>query len=127
MSFAAQFLLIYALMVVQDMVWQATTRPYYDTVLGDMMKPNYNLVALLIYYFIYSTGLLGLVIFPYQHFFDKKYFLLSAIAYGLISQGSYALINMTQLRRWRWSLVALEITWMTVCTVLIAMVVRSIS
>lgn len=115
MTFLASYLASLSVFFLADMAWLGTmaSRLYRPT-LGDIAIAGVNLLPAVVFYLLYSIGLLIFAINPAL----KNGSITTAAVYGALfgffTYATYDLTNFSTLRNWTLQLTLVDITWGTV-------------
>jgi uncharacterized membrane protein len=101
-----------------DMLWLGlVARPFYQQYLGFLMAPNPNWFVAIVFYLLFTFGLLFFVIVPGLKDNSLKTTLLKAALFGLITYATYDLTNLATLKDWPALLSIVDMLWGTVLSV----------
>lgn len=104
-----------------DAIWLSQMAPrHYIPAIGEIMKPQFNVVAAGAFYVLYVTGVVFFAVAPAL---EKGGFLRAAMLgalFGLFAYGTYDLTNLATLRTWTLKLTLLDMGWGAVVTALAA-------
>lgn len=112
----AGFFKLYGVAVVAffviDMIWLGVVaRGFYQTHMGDLLKPNVNWAAAIAFYLIFLVGLVILVIGPAV----EKESLAQAVAlgalFGLVTYAAYDLTNLATLEGFPVIVAVVDLAW----------------
>jgi len=78
----------------------------YRPVLGDLLRPEPNLIAATLFYILYPIGLLGFAVLPAQEEGSA-----SGMMFGCFTYATYDLTNQATLRNWSTTLTVADICW----------------
>jgi|SRR5579872_5715161 len=112
MTFITTYFSIAGTFIAIDMVWLKTmAQRLYKPVLGDLLRPEPNLIAAAFFYILYPLGLLGFAVMPAH----GEASALRAFAYGMMfgcfTYATYDLTNQATLRNWSTTLTVADICW----------------
>jgi uncharacterized membrane protein len=99
-----------------DALWLGViARKLYSRELGHLLAPNVRWGAAAIFYLLYVTGLLALVVLPRAGSPLLHVALLGAL-FGLVAYATYDLTNLATLSGWPVSVTLADLTWGAVAT-----------
>lgn len=112
MNVLITYLAVATVFVVTDFVWLKTmAERLYQPVLGDLLRPEPNLLAAGAFYALYPIGLLIFAVLPAQQDGSAGRALLSGMMFGCFTYVTYDLTNQATLRNWSTTLTVLDIGW----------------
>jgi uncharacterized membrane protein len=112
MNFLITYLSIAGTFVTIDMVWLKTmAERLYKPVLGDLVRPEPNLIAATLFYILYPAGLLGFAVMPAQMEASALRAFISGMMFGCFTYATYDLTNQATLRNWSTTLTVADICW----------------
>ena len=85
----------------------------YQDQIGDLLKPNVNWAAALIFYFMFIAGLVLFVIMPAVDKDSLMHVMLMGALFGLITYATYDLTNLATMKNWPLSITLIDLTWGT--------------
>jgi uncharacterized membrane protein len=101
-----------AVFLACDALWLSTMgQSVYRPVLGDILLPAFQPVPALLFYILYSAGI---VIFAVRPGFVSRSWLETSVygaLYGLFAYATYDLTNMATLRHWTLQLTLVDLAW----------------
>jgi len=104
-----------------DMLWLGlVARSFYQQYLGFLMAPSPNWLVAILFYLLFTIGLLFFVIVPGLKDNSLQTTLLKAALFGLITYATYDLTNLATLRDWPALLSFVDMLWGTVLSVLVS-------
>jgi uncharacterized membrane protein len=84
-----------------DMVWLGlVARTFYREHLGFLLAPTTNWIAAVIFYLLFTLGILVFVVLPGLQDNSLKTTLLRAALFGLITYATYDLTNLATVKNW---------------------------
>ncbi|MDX1910809.1 MAG: DUF2177 family protein [Saprospiraceae bacterium] len=99
-------LLAYALC---DLAWlNLFARNFVQRSVGHFLAPKPDLAAAAVFYLIFTTGLLYFCVWPAA---TQRQAMLNGALFGLVTYGTYELVNKALLDRWPLSLVLVDMAW----------------
>jgi uncharacterized membrane protein len=112
MNVLVTYLTVATIFVTTDFVWLRTMAGrLYQPVLGDLLRPEPNLLAAGAFYLFYPIGLLGFAVLPAHHDGSALRALLSGMMFGCFTYATYDLTNQATLRNWSTTLTVADICW----------------
>jgi len=96
-------------------------KQFYAQQLGDLMRRDFLLVPALLFYLIYSAGLVWFAVMPVLSGSSLLAVGLSGAFLGLIAYGTYNMTNLATLNNWPAYMTLVDMTWGTVMSGLIAL------
>ena len=116
-----RYLLAYAATLVAmaglDFLWLSNTvEPIYHRALGDLMAPEPNMKAAVVFYLLYGVGVLWFAVRPALLDGDWRTALLNGALFGFFAYATYDLTNLATLKVWSLKVSLLDIAWGTVLT-----------
>lgn len=112
MSLVLTYLAVAVSFVTVDMIWLKTmAERLYRPVLGDMLRPEPNLVAASAFYLLYPLGLLGFAVLPAHSEDSALRAAASGLMFGFFTYATYDLTNQATLRNWSTTLTLADICW----------------
>ena len=111
MQWIKLFVLCVIAFIPLDLLWLGYVgRGFYTKYVGHYMRTPPDWTAAIIFYFIFLAGLTYFVVKPSLN--DPFTTLLFRAAFfGLISYGTYELVNRAVLENWPWPIVVIDILW----------------
>ncbi len=98
-----------------DMIWLGLiSKNFYAKQIGDLMKPNINWIAAIIFYLIFIAGLVVFVISPAVAKNSWIHALLSGALLGLVCYATYDLTNLAVAKNWPLLITIIDLLWGTV-------------
>lgn len=112
----AGFFKLYGVAVVAffiiDMIWLGVVaRGFYQTHLGDLLKPNVNWAAAVAFYLIFLVGLVILVIGPAVEKESLAQAVLLGALFGLVTYAAYDLTNLATLEGFPVIVAVVDLIW----------------
>ena len=110
--FIKLYFIAFPVFLIIDMVWLVlVAKNFYAKQIGYLMAKNPNLLAALIFYFIFIAGLIFFVIMPAL---DKKMWieaLLAGAFFGLVTYATYDLTNLATVKNWPLIITIFDLIW----------------
>ena len=115
MTYVVAYVATLGAMVALDGTWLTIMvgRVYRPT-LGDIVAPNVNLAAAIVFYLTYAVGLLIFVVLPAVRSGGVGSALLYGALFGLMTYATYDLTCYATLRNWTLQLTLIDMAWGTV-------------
>lgn len=95
-----------------DMVWLGlVAKNFYRAQIGNLMKPDVNWIAAIIFYLIFIAGLVVFVISPAMEKGSWTHTLLFGALFGLVCYATYDLTNLAVARDWPLLVTIVDLAW----------------
>ncbi len=108
------YLITVVVFFLVDIVWLGfISKNLYKKYLGNLMAPNVNWTAAIIFYLLFISGLVFFVINPALAKDSLKYAILVGGFFGLITYSTYDLTNLSTLKDWPVNITIIDIIWGT--------------
>ncbi|CTQ32453.1 DUF2177 family protein [Jannaschia rubra] len=91
-------------------------KPLFQRHLGDLLLSPINLAPAVGFYLFYIAGLVWLVSMPALRDGSVGQAALNGAILGALAYGTYEFTNMSTLRGWDWTMVAVDTSWGTLLT-----------
>lgn len=105
-------LLAPSVFLILDLVWLTIMTPvFYRPQLGDLMAVNLRPLPAVIFYLIYTSTLVVLVVLPALERTSPLQALLNGGLFGLAAYATYNLTNLATLSRWPLTLAIVDMLW----------------
>jgi uncharacterized membrane protein len=103
---------------VIDLVWLGlVARPFYQTQLGHLMRANVNWAAAIVFYLVFVTGIVLLVVWPAVERHSLAHALLFGALLGLVTYAAYDLTNLATLEGFPLKVAVVDLVWgMVLCS-----------
>ena len=100
-----------------DAIWLKTTNKYYRKELGGFLRKKPNMLAVVLFYIMYTLGVTWLVLYPAltQHW-SMVAVLVQGAVLGGFAYATYDLTNLATIKNWPTRLVIIDILWGTALT-----------
>ena len=99
---------------VIDIFWLlVVSRKLYQKELGYLMSSKPNLIAALLFYLLFITGVVFFVINPALDKSSWTYALLAGMFFGLITYSTYDLTNLATIKDWPLKITIIDLIWGT--------------
>lgn len=100
-------------MLPLDAAWLTLTGGTYRTIMGDLLRPQFDIAAAAVFYLVYVFGVTVLVILPA---FKPLPAAVRGAVFGLAAYATYDLTALSVIRDWPLSLSLIDMAWGTVLT-----------
>ncbi len=95
-----------------DMLWLGVVaKNFYRSQIGNIMKPDVNWVAAIIFYLIFIAGLVVFVIEPAMEKGSWKHALLLGAFFGFVCYATYDLTNLAVAKDWPVLVTIVDLAW----------------
>lgn len=95
-----------------DMLWLGVVaKKFYQSQIGNIMKPDVNWVAAIIFYLIFIAGLVVFVIEPAMEKNSWKQALLLGAFFGFVCYATYDLTNLAVAKDWPLLVTMVDLAW----------------
>lgn len=111
-------------MLVLDAIWLSTmVNTFYRKHLGSILADKANFIAASIFYLMYTTLVVFLVINPAIKNNNSlgKVFATGALT-GLLAYGTYDLTNQAVTKNWSWTITVVDMIWGTLLTGIVCLI-----
>ena len=109
--------------ITLDLAWVGViARPFYQGYLGYLFTSNINWVVVILFYLLFSIGLLVFVIIPGQQSGSLHNTLVLAAFFGLVAYATYDLINLATIKDWPVLVTLIDMTWGALLSTLVSYV-----
>ena len=120
-----KYLLAYAATVVVivaiDLIWLGViAKPMYARGIGHLMADRPNVIAAILFYLIFSIGLMMFAVVPNQAGIGWQQTLIAAAMFGFIAYATYDLTNLATLKNWPIGLSIIDMAWGTLVSAIAA-------
>ena len=106
------YLITVVVIFLVDILWLGfISKNLYKKYLGDLMAPNVNWTAAIVFYLLFIAGLVFFVINPAIEKESLRYALLVGGFFGLITYSTYDLTNLSTLKDWPINITIIDIIW----------------
>lgn len=115
------FFLTLGIFFAIDLVWLGTVAShFYQANLGTLMSSTPNWWAALLFYLLYTLGVLVFVVLPGLEKKETKSILVRGALFGLICYATYDLTNLATIRDWPLIITVVDLAWGTALTALVS-------
>ena len=95
-----------------DMIWLGlVAKDFYRAQIGELMKPDVNWTAAIIFYLIFIAGLVVFVITPAVDKGSRTHALLYGALFGLVCYATYDLTNLAVAKDWPLLVTIVDLVW----------------
>ena len=115
-----EYVAMLVLMLAMDSVWlNLTAATLYKPILGDLLRPEPDLVAAVLFYLVYVAGAVYFAVMPVR---DRSPWLAlpQGALFGAVAYATYDLTNQATLRSWSTVITLADISWGAILTALAA-------
>ena len=115
------FLRLYGVAVVAflviDMLWLGViARSFYRAQIGHLMRPNGNWAAAIVFYLVFVSGIVVLVVWPAIQRHSLSHALVLGALLGLVTYAAYDLTNLATLEGFPLTVALVDLVWgMVLC------------
>jgi len=115
------FLKLYGVAVVTflaiDMLWLGViARSFYQAQIGHLMRTNVNWVAAIVFYLVFVSGIVVLVVWPAIQRQSLSHALVHGALLGLVTYAAYDLTNLATLEGFPLTVALVDLVWgMVLC------------
>ena len=121
--YALSYLIALVTFVAADMAWIGTMASrFYKPMMGDIVTPNVNYTAAIVFYAVYPIGLVIFAINPALKADSAATALGYGALFGFFTYFTYNLTNQALLRNWSTPLTLVDIAWGTTAAALASLV-----
>ncbi|MBX9607727.1 MAG: DUF2177 family protein [Gammaproteobacteria bacterium] len=112
MKYLPTYLATLLALLVLDMLWLGlVAKHYYATALGHLLAPQPDIAVAMLFYCLFSLGLVLFVVVPHGPAPDWRGMLTWSALYGFFTYMTYDLTNLATLRDWPMGVAMLDISW----------------
>lgn len=111
---------IVAFLIIDGLWLGLVAKNYYANNLGDLLRKDFLLLPGVIFYFMFTAGLVYLAVRPEQPDLSLLNVAMHGAVVGLLAYGTYDLTNLSTLRDWPVMLTVIDMTWGTVLSASVA-------
>jgi uncharacterized membrane protein len=106
--------------IALDMLWVGLlARSFYQNYLGFLFANTFNWIPIVLFYLLFSIGLLVFVIIPGQQSGSLQNTLIFAALFGLVTYATYDLINFATLKDWPLLVTLVDLLWGMIVSTLV--------
>jgi uncharacterized membrane protein len=111
-SFIKIYLITLPIFFAIDMIWLGfIAKDFYRENLGQLLSPNINWTAAIIFYLLFIGGLVVFVISPAVEKNSLVHALIYGALFGLITYATYDLTNLATLKDWSLTVTIVDLIW----------------
>ncbi len=112
MQFIKIYLITLPVFFAIDMIWLGfIAKNFYQKHIGQLLTPNINWTAAIVFYLMFIGGLVVFVISPAIEKSSWHYALIYGAMFGLITYATYDLTNLATLKDWSLTVVIVDMIW----------------
>jgi uncharacterized membrane protein len=117
MQLAIAYLATLAVFAIIDTLWLAVVaRGFYQAELGSLLAPEVKLWAAILFYLVYSAGIVVFAVMPAIRAESLVTALVMGALFGFFAYATYDLTNLATLRDWPLRMTLVDIAWGTLIT-----------
>jgi len=117
-----------AILLIIDSIWLTLiAKDLYAHALGEFMATDINWIAALLFYVLFSLGIVRFVIQPALQQKSGLKCLQLGLLFGLICYSTYDLTNLATIKNWPLSITIIDLTWGSCVTAMTALISYNIS
>lgn len=114
MSFIKLYIVAFVIFIILDLVWLGfVARGLYQEQLGHVMAERVRWSAAIIFYLLFTFGILFFAVYPALAKNNILYALLYGAIFGLICYATYDLTNLATVKNWPVKIVFYDLIWGT--------------
>jgi len=107
-------------LLLLDAVWLALiAKNFYAKQIGFLMKPDFNWAAALVFYLLFTAGLVTFVLIPSVEKNSFSHALLFGAFFGLVAYAAYDLTNLATVKNWPILVTVVDLAWGAVVSALV--------
>jgi uncharacterized membrane protein len=111
-SFVKIYLITLPIFFAIDMIWLGfIAKDFYRENVGQLLSPNINWIAAIIFYLMFIAGLVIFVISPAIEKTSWTHALIYGTFFGLITYATYDLTNLATLKDWSLKVTIVDLIW----------------
>lgn len=112
-----------------DIVWiSQVAAPWMKKATPHLMAATPNFVAAAVFYLIYLSGLLFLILIPaLSHKIGYQSVALQSFIFGFVAYATYDLTNLSVMKDYPWTLAVADMIWGGILTMLTALIVYKLN
>lgn len=114
MGIVKNYLITFFIFLVIDFIWLGSVaKNLYQNQLGFLMKENVNVAAAVIFYLIFTAGIVFFVLNHALAISSWQYALFAGMFMGLIAYSTYDLTNLSTIKDWPLIVTLIDLVWGT--------------
>lgn len=114
MGFLKTYVIALVVFFMIDIVWLTViAKKLYQQELGYLMTEKPSMIAAVLFYLLFITGVVFFVITPALEKNSWSYALLAGMFFGLITYATYDLTNLATLKDWPIKITIIDLIWGT--------------
>jgi uncharacterized membrane protein len=115
------YLIALSIFLLVDVVWLGLiAKNFYNQQLSLLMKSHTNALAALVFYILFSAGILIFVVMPGLEKSIGYQVILSGALFGLVTYSAYDFSNLATLKNWPLAVTVVDLLWGTLLTSLVS-------
>jgi uncharacterized membrane protein len=112
----SDFLRLYAVAVITflviDLIWLGVVaRSFYQAQMGHLMRANVNWAAAIVFYLVFVSGIVVLVVWPAVERQSLGHVVLLGALFGLVTYAAYDLTNLATLEGFPLTVALVDLAW----------------
>lgn len=116
----AYFAALFAFLIIDGLWLGVIAKTFYANQLGDLMRKNLLVMPAVLFYLLYTAGLVVLAVRPSEPEVELSRVALYGALVGLLAYGTYDLTNYATLKDWPFMLSLVDIIWGTLLSASVA-------
>ena len=121
--FLKLFFIALPVFIAFDITWLGLlAKGFYRDQIGFLMKPAINWVAAILFYFLFTVGLVLFVIQPALDKHSWVHALLFGSLFGLITYATFDLTNFAMLKNWPLLVTIVDLVWGMVLSAVVSLI-----
>lgn len=119
--FIKLYLLTLIIFLCLDILWLGVVaKQFYTDQIGFLMTNNINWLAAILFYLLFTAGLVVFVIYPAIIHHSLQQALLLGAFFGFVTYATYDLTNLATLKNWPFVLTIVDLAWGTFLSVTVS-------
>jgi uncharacterized membrane protein len=112
MKLIGLFLFTLVAYILFDQIWiNGFAKGFIERQVGNLLATKPDLIAGILFYLLFAGGLCYFCILPALEENDVKKALVSGAFFGLVTYGTYELVNKALIDKWPWQLTLIDMGW----------------
>ncbi len=121
--FIKLYLIAFSVFLALDLVWLGlVSKKFYARQIGFLMKTDISWLPAVIFYLLFTFGLVVFIIAPSLEKGSLTYALLYGALFGLITYATYDLTNLATLKGWPILVTIVDLLWGTAVSALVSLI-----